>query len=119
MSMTLELVTQRVEVLEKQMAMLLADKNVDVSDDKPKKAKKAKKEKKADSDDEKPKKKRISGYILSPMLRVMKSRMLLTVDGEKPKNPDVMRKLAKMWKALNEDEQSVWNGKAKEIKDAE
>ena len=34
MSMTLELVAQRVEVLEKQMAMLLADKNVDVSDDK-------------------------------------------------------------------------------------
>ena len=51
MSMTLELVAQRVEVLEKQMAMLLADKNVDVSDDKPNKEKKAKKEKKTESDE--------------------------------------------------------------------
>ena len=49
MSMTLELVAQRVEVLEKQMAMLLADKTTDVSDDKPKK--KPKKEKKGGSVD--------------------------------------------------------------------
>ena len=117
--MTLELVAQRVEVLEKQMAMLLADKNVDVSDDKPKKEKKAKKEKKDDSDDEKPKKKRISGYILYSNATRDEVKELLTVDGEKPKNPDVMRKLAEMWKALSEEEQGVWNTKAKEIKEAE
>ena len=62
MTMTLELVAQRVETLEKQMALLLAK---NASDEPPKKQeKKAKKDKKADSDDDKPKTKRVSGYIL-------------------------------------------------------
>ena len=117
MSMTLELVAQRVEVLEKQMAMLLADKTADVSDDKPKK--KAKKEKKPDSDDDKPKKKRTSGYILYSNANRDEVKEALMVDGEKPKNPDIMRELAKNWKALSEEEQEVWKAKAKEIKDAE
>ena len=117
MSMTLELVAQRVEVLEKQMAMLLADKTTDVSDDKPKK--KPKKEKKADSDDDKPKKKRTSGYILYSNATRDEVKETLTVDGEKPKNPDIMRELAKNWKALEEDEKEIWKAKAKEIKDAE
>ena len=107
----------RVEVLEKQIAQLLSDKTTDVSDDKPKK--KPKKEKKADSDDDKPKKKRISGYILYSNANRDEVKEALTVDGEKPKNPDIMRELAKNWKALSEDEQDVWKAKAKEIKDAE
>ena len=117
MSMTLELVAQRVEVLEKQMAMLLANNAVDVSDEKPKK--KPKKEKKVDSDDEKPKKKRISGYILYSNANRDEVKEGLTVDGEKPKNPDVMRELAKKWKALPADEQELWNAKAKEMKEAD
>ena len=114
MSMTLELVAQRVEVLEKQMAMLLADKT---TDDKPKK--KPKKEKKADSDDDKPKKKRTSGYILYSNANRDEVKEALTVDGEKPKNPDIMRELAKNWKALSEEEQELWKTKAKEFKDTE
>ena len=117
MSMTIELVAQRIEILEKQMAMLLSDKTTDDSDEKPKK--KPKKEKKADSDDDKPKKKRISGYILYSNASRDDVKEALTVDGEKPKNPDVMRELAKNWKALSEEEQEVWKAKAKEIKDAE
>jgi hypothetical protein len=116
MSMTLELVAQRVEVLEKQMAMLLSDKETDA---KPNKEKKPKKEKKADSDDDKPKKKRTSGYILYSNATRDEVKEALTVDGEKPKNPDIMRELAKNWKALNEEEQEVWKAKAKEIKEAE
>ena len=104
----------RVEVLEKQIAQLLTDKT---TDDKPKK--KAKKEKKADSDDDKPKKKRTSGYILYSNANRDEVKEALTEDGEKPKNPDIMRELAKNWKALSEDEQEVWKAKAKEIKDAE
>ena len=104
----------RVEVLEKQIAQLLSDKT---TDDKPKK--KAKKEKKADSDDDKPKKKRTSGYILYSNANRDEVKEALTEDGEKPKNPDIMRELAKNWKALSEDEQEVWKAKAKEIKDAE
>ena len=104
----------RVEVLEKQIAQLLSDKT---TDDKPKK--KPKKEKKADSDDDKPKKKRTSGYILYSNSMRDEVKEALTLDGEKPKNPDIMRELAKNWKALSEDEQEVWKAKAKEIKDDE
>tara|TARA_B110000261_G_C13015233_1_gene329777 strand:+ start:78 stop:398 length:321 start_codon:yes stop_codon:yes gene_type:complete len=104
----------RVEVLEKQIAQLLTDKT---TDDKPKK--KSKKEKKADSDDDKPKKKRTSGYILYSNSTRDEVKDALMTDGEKPKNPDIMRELAKNWKALSEDEQEVWKAKAKEIKDAE
>jgi hypothetical protein len=117
MTMTIELVAQRVEVLEKQMAMLLADKTIDDSDNKPKK--KPKKEKKADSDDEKPKKKRVSGYILYSNASRDDVKEALTVDGEKPKNPDIMRELAKNWKALSEEEQDLWKSKAKDLKDNE
>ena len=46
--MTTTSIEMRVELLEKQIAQLLSDKTIDVSDDKPKKkAKKEKKEKKA------------------------------------------------------------------------
>ena len=108
----------RVEVLEKQITQLLIAHTCDArSDDKPKK--KAKKEKKPDSDDDKPKKKRISGYILYSNSTRDEVKDALTLDGEKPKNPDIMRELAKNWKALSEDEQEVWKAKAKEIKDAE
>ena len=115
--MTTTSLEMRVEVLEKQIAQLLSDKTIDVSDDKPKK--KPKKEKKPDSDDDKPKKKRTSGYILYSNSTRDEVKDALTVDGEKPKNPDIMRELAKNWKALTEDEQEVWKAKAKEFKDAE
>ena len=114
MSMTLELVAQRLEVLEKQMAMLLADKETDT---KPNKEKKPKKTKKEDSDDDKPKKKRISGYILYSNTTRDEVKEALSVDGEKPKNPDVMRELAKNWKALTTEEQALWNEKAKALKE--
>ena len=117
MSMTIEILAQKIDLLEKQMTMMMSEKNVDVSDDKPKK--KPKKEKKADSDDDKPKKKRISGYILYSNTTRDEVKDALTVDGEKPKNPDIMRELAKNWKALNEEEQEVWKNKAKDLKDAE
>ena len=116
MYMTLELVAQRLEVLEKQMAMLLADKETDA---KPKKEKKPKKTKNEDSDDDKPKKKRISGYILYSNTTRDEVKDALSVDGEKPKNPDVMRELAKNWKALSAEEQTVWNEKAKALKEEE
>ena len=117
MSMTIEILAQKLELLEKQMTMMMADKPTDISDDKPKK--KPKKEKKTDSDDDKPKKKRISGYILYSNTTRDEVKEQLTVDGEKPKNPDIMRELAKNWKALDEDEQEIWKAKAKEIKEAE
>ena len=115
--MTTEILTQRVEVLEKQLALLLGEKN-----DKPvseKKSKKTKKEKDESSEDDKPKKKRTSGYILFSNATRDEVRDALTTDDEKPKNTDVVKELARLWKELSDEDKEPWNAKAKEIKEAD
>ena len=113
--MTLELLVQRVETLEKQMALLLAK---NASDEVPKKEKKSKKERKSDSDDDKPKVKRVSGYILYSNAHRDQVKEELG-DGEtKAKNTDIMRKLASMWKEQSDEEKEQWNITAKEQKEA-
>ena len=105
---------QRLDLLEKQVALLLkADApvvHVPVPDAK-KKAKAAKKE--VSSDEEKPKKKRTSGYLLysSENREVVKTK--LTADGAKLKNQDIMTELGAMWQALSDEEKAMWNDKAK------
>ena len=116
MSMTLELVVERVEILEKQMALLLAK---NASDDVPKKQeKKPKKEKKTDSDDDKPKTKRVSGYILYSNANRDDVKEELSDGENKAKNTDIMRKLAENWKALSDEDKELWNAKAKELKES-
>ena len=113
MAMTIEILTERVATLEKQMAQLLSN-----ADPEPKKEKKEKKTKKEASDDEdKPKKKRVSGYILFSNANRDDVKVKLAEGDEKPKNTEVMKELAKMWKELGDDEKEVWNTKAKELKD--
>ena len=123
MTMTLELVAQRVEVLEKQMAALLADTSTKSddkkikTDEKPTKNTKsddkpAKKTKKADKED-KPKKKRVSGYLLFSKLTRDEVKQELFGD-EKPKNSEIMVELGKRWKALEDEEREEWNRQAKE-----
>ena len=111
---TIETLTQRVEVLEKQIALLLKNNQ---EPEIPKKTKKSKKNNASDSEDEKPKKKRVSGYILFSNASRDEVRDSLTTDDEKPKNTDIMKQLAKLWKELSDDEKEVWNNKAKEDKD--
>ena len=60
--MTLELVTQRVEILEKKMTALMANNTTDHTNP-DKKSKKEKKFTKSDSDDDAPNKKQVSSYI--------------------------------------------------------
>ena len=114
MPITLMSLVARVEALELQMTKLL-EQQPDAKPDK--KAKKT--TNKDDSDDDKPKKKRTSGYILFSNATRDDVKTQITKDDEKPKNTDVMRELARQWKALSDEEQSEWNNKAKEIKDAE
>ena len=111
MSLTIEVLAERVAVLEKQIALLLSDKAVNVSE--PKSNKKSKKVK---DEDDKPKKKRTSGYILYSNAHRDEVKESLTEGDEKPKNTDIMKKLAENWKLLNEDEREKWNTKAKELK---
>ncbi len=109
-------IVQRVELLEKQVALLLkADVPVEavpIAKDKPaKKAKVAKKE--VIAEEEKPKKKRTSGYLLYSADTREAVKTKLTTDGAKLKNQDIMTELGAMWKALSEEERTKWNDKAK------
>ena len=77
-------------------------------------SKSKKSSKNADSDDEKPKTKRISGYIIfSKAMREEAKATLAENSDEKVKNSDVMTELGKMWKALDDEEKEAWNEKAK------
>ena len=106
---TLETLIGRVETLEKQIAILLAK---NASDEVPKK------EKKADSDNDKPKTKRVSGYILYSNANRNEVKEQLSDGENKPKNTDIMRKLAENWKNISDNDKEQWNLKAKELKDA-
>ena len=114
MSITIEVLAERVAVLEKQIALLLTDKAVDVSDTK--ETKPTKKPKKVKDDEDKPKKKRTSGYILYSNAHRDEVKDSLTEGDEKPKNTDIMKKLAENWKLLSDDDREKWNTKAKELK---
>ena len=106
--------TKRIEFLEKKIALLL---NTGVE---PKKVKKSpKKAKKAESsDDEKPKVKRTSGYIIFSNATRDEVKTKLAVGEEKAKNTEVMKELAIMWKALNVAQQYKWNTKAEQVREA-
>ena len=113
-TITMELLAERVSVLEKQLALLLSEKAVDVSEVND--AKTTKKPKKVKDDEDKHKKKRTSGYILYSNAHRDEVRESLTVGDEKPKNTDIMMKLAENWKLLSDEDRENWNTKAKEIK---
>jgi hypothetical protein len=114
MSMTLEIVAARIEALELQITKLL-EQQTDA-----KSVKKAKKTiKKDESDDDKSKKKRTSGYIIFSNATRDDVKTQITQGDEKPKNTDVMKELARQWKALSDEERAQWNEKAQEIRDAE
>ena len=121
--MTLDLVTQRVEILEKQMAALMADKTTEPTkpDKKSKKDKKDKKDKKSpksESDDDAPKKKRVSGYILfgKAERENVKTELEATAEPDtKVKSTEVMKRVGELWKALPEATRDERNAKAKEL----
>ncbi len=106
----------RISQLEKQMALLMKDKGIEpVVEDKVAKkgAKKAKKEEVKPEPTE-PKKKRTSGYILFSNANRDEVKERLAEDADdKPKNTEVMKELARLWKDLDDDEKAVWNSKAK------
>ena len=108
---TIEILTERVVGLEKQIALLLADKDTTDTTDKKNKKKKTNN---STTEDGLVKKKRTSGYILYSNAHRDSVRDSLTNDDEKPKNTDIMKRLAENWKALNDDERALWNTKAKE-----
>lgn len=109
-------IVQRLDLLEKQVALLMKTEAVAVAvvapvPDAKKKAKAVKKE--VVSDDEKPKKKRTSGYLLYSADKREAVKAKLTAGDAKLKNQDIMTELGAMWKALSDEDRAVWNDKAK------
>ena len=115
MSLTIESLVLRVEALEQLLNDLTNAK--DKKDKKDKKEKKDKKKKDESSDDDAPKKKRTSGYIIFSNAHRDDVKGTIAEGDEKPKNTEVMKELARLWKALSDEERDQWNVKAKEIKD--
>ena len=114
MSITIEMLAQRIEVLDKQVASLTTTN--DAKEKKDKKEKKDNKKKDASEDDDGvAKKKRTSGYIVFSNAKRDEVKGGLAKNEDKPKNTEVMKELAKLWKALTDDERESWNVKAKNI----
>jgi len=106
--MTIETLTQRIEVLEKQLLVLFEDKT------QVKNPKKSNKDK-ADT----PKVKRTSGYLQHNTARRAEVKARLEAGGaEKSKATEVTKELAIAWKALSNDEREVWNAKANVVKES-
>ena len=109
-TMTIETLTQRVQVLEKTLIAFMDDKTP------VKNSKKSKKDKKDNTD--KPKIKRTSGYLQHNTAHRAEVKARLEAGGdEKLKATDVTKELAIVWKALSDDEREVWNDKAKVLKE--
>ena len=116
MSITIDVLAERVAVLEKQIAVLLSEKAVDISESKDTKTvKKTKKDK--EETGAAPKKKRTSGYILYSNAHRDEVKDSMTEGDDKPKNTDIMKKLAENWKLLSDEDRGAWNEKAKQLKD--
>jgi hypothetical protein len=116
MSMTLEIVSQRIAELEKQMAVVLVKIDFDGKDDKkPKKEKKEKSPKKEKADGEPKKKRGLTGYLL--FSKEKRPEVKEELGDVKP--TEVVTEVAKRWKALTEEERAAWNERAKEDKDVE
>ena len=132
---TIDMLVARVDILEKQFALLLKDKGEVKKDTKKKlkddtssdddevktkkevkKGNKGKKSKEDTSDDEvEVKKKRgPSGYILFSNENREDVKSQLCIGDDKPKNTDVMKQLAQLWQNIGAEEKAKWNAKAKE-----
>ena len=117
MSMTLEIVANRIAELEKQMSAVMA-KLEEATTDKPKKANKEKspKKEKPEKVDGEPKKKRgITGYLL--FSKEKRPEVKEELGDVKP--TEVVTEVAKRWKALTDEERATWNDRAKEGEEVE
>lgn len=116
MSITPELLAQRIEILEKQITALMAN-NTNNYSNKDKKLKNEKKSTKSDTDHEPTKKKRLSGYILFSKAHRDNVKAELEADpntNTKVKSTDIMKRLGELWKNLPDATRNDWNTKAKQ-----
>jgi len=102
----------RVAELETQVKQLMTQVGVDM----PEKKKKSKKSTTTTeiTHEEPKKKKSATGYLLySNDTRSSVKQTLIDAGTENPKPTDVIKEVAKLWKALTEEDREKWNTKAK------
>ena len=111
MSMTLEIVANRVAELERQMADVLVrlDEKEKTPAKKEKKEKSPKKEKPVKEEGEK-KRRGMTGYLL--FSKEKRPEVKEELGDVKP--TEVVTEVAKRWKALSDEERAAWNARAKE-----
>ena len=114
MSLTNEMLSRRIDTLEKQLSMLLkdsSDKTTTIMESAPQ-------DRQRDSHpllrDKPTNKRRTSGYLLYSSENREAVKTKLTADGTKLKNQDIMTELGAMWRALSDEERAEWNAKAKQ-----
>ena len=115
---SVEILAQRVELLEKQLAAITKNNNTDTKDKQTQTSKRGSSKKDSPKKDS-PKKERVkstTGYIqYSNAHRDEVKELLASQSDEKPKNTDIMKQLASKWKELPDEDKVVWNEKAKEL----
>lgn len=134
-SMSLDLAVQRIEILEKQITTLMADKlKLDKDVKKAKKSAKKSADQSGSNDEADTKTKKVSGYLLHnaaqrPALKekmeieiatankaIEKDNIKLPTDQHKTllklKSTDVLSRLATAWKALDDSARAKWNADA-------
>ena len=109
----MEMAIAKLEDLEKKMAAVMTKLGVEEVAKEPKKSKKSKEAKEEKPKAEK-KKRGTTGYLVyaSEMRSKVKDE-LVEGGNESPKPTEVITEVAKRWKALSEEEQEVYNEKAK------
>ena len=111
----------RIDALEKDIALRFQGMEVkevkEAKEQKGVKAAKVVKEKKVKPlVDDKPKEKRVTGYILFSNDVRDDVKIQLSGADDKPKNTDVMTEIARQWKALDTKDRDDWNAKAANAK---
>ena len=102
----------RVAELENKVKQLMMQVGVDM----PEKKKNSKKSPtpKETTDEESKKKKSATGYLLyANDIRASVKQSLIDAGTENPKPTDVIKEVAKLWKALPDEDRDKWNTKAK------
>ena len=109
-----KMLTERVELLEKQLAAIT--KNDDSNNTKTSKKGSSKKDSPKKDAPKKERVKSTTGYIqYSNAHRDQVKEYLASQSSERPKNTDIMKELARMWKQLDDDTKNDWTTKAKEL----
>ena len=113
-SQAIEMLSRRIETLEKQLSMLLKDSSDKTTTIMETSQQHRQRDSQSPLRDKPTKKRGPNGYILFSNANRDEVKAKLLVGKEKLTNVEVMKELAQMWRGLNANEKAEWNAKAKQ-----